>query len=237
MKSAAFAESIDEILRRDTTEDRKRADYLLFERTVVAELKSLNKDPSDKVYAELDKHRYREDYPVVYGQLGLQPILKTLPDGKVINRTIFFKITRQVKRMIRNADEQIASTKEIFKLSGSVGLLILLNENLEILSPSVILYRVSQYIEYSKSPDNYKENINFVWLISESHTAEALHFRDAKPSILLSGSSSEEYKWFIPLFDKLQLACAKFNNYPLIQTEISSLESISFVPASQKDAI
>lgn len=234
MKSVAFSESIDEILRRSTTEDRKRADYLLFERTAIAELKSLSEDPSAKVDAELDKHKYRTDYPLACGQISLQSILQTLPDGEEINRDIFFKITRQIKSMIRDANQQIASTKEIFQIPDSVGFLILLNEKLEIFSPDIILYRASQYIGHSKSP-NYQNNINFVWLISESHTAKVLQFRDVRPSILLTGSGAEKHKWFPLLFEKLQLAWANFNDYPLIRVKTLNPESISLVPTPQKD--
>ena len=88
------AESLDELLGDPKFDGQRRADYLLFGRRVILELKSLETDTSHKVESEMDKHRDREDFPLFYGTVDLQAVLKHLPDGKEINDRIFYKTTR-----------------------------------------------------------------------------------------------------------------------------------------------
>ncbi|MGB7439890.1 MAG: hypothetical protein WA919_02385 [Coleofasciculaceae cyanobacterium] len=98
MKSISFAESIDALLLdeqyKKRQKDKQRADYLLFDRKLILELKTLVKDPSSKVEEEIDKHRDREDFPLIVGQTDLQEVLKHLRDGEYINFRIRGKLSR-----------------------------------------------------------------------------------------------------------------------------------------------
>ena len=44
-------------------------------------MKSLETDASYKIDAELDKHRDRDDFPVIYGASTTDKLLAHLPDG------------------------------------------------------------------------------------------------------------------------------------------------------------
>lgn len=235
MESATFTESIDRLLEGEHHERKKRADYLLFERKIIVELKTLKDDPSSKIDEEMDKHREREDFPLILGTVDLQSVLQCLPDGETINRTIFLKTTRSVEKGIRSANKQFIDTKEIFKLSGSVSLLVVLNENLKLFSPEVVLTRLSQFMRSSSPSDFYQENVNFVWFLAESHVAVVPHIADAPPSILLTSSSSDRYEWFFTLFEQLQRAWAEFNNLPFKQLNITNPQDITFRSTSSQD--
>jgi hypothetical protein len=120
MKSVSFTESIDALLLdkqyKERQKDKQRAYYFLFNRKLILELKTLVEDPSPKVEEEIDKHRDREDFPLIYGQTDLQKVLKHLPDGEYINRRIHRNVTRSVEKGIRSADKQFVDTKYIFEL-------------------------------------------------------------------------------------------------------------------------
>jgi hypothetical protein len=231
MKSVSFAESIDALLLDETykerQKDKKRADYLLFDRKLILELKSLVKDPSSKVEEEIDKHRNREDFPLIYGQTDLQKILKHLPDGESINRRIHRDITRSVEKGLRSADKQFVDTKYIFELIESISLLVVLNQDIEIFSPEVLLSRLSQHLCSSLPSSPRLENVVFVWIISESHLCVVPNIPNAFPSILLKSPNLKQHEWFAPLFEKLQLEWARFNGLPLVQLNMESMESPS----------
>src|SRR5688572_21624861 len=82
-------EAIDALLAGRNLENERRADYLLANRRVILELKGIKTDTSSKVDKELDKHRERDDYPLTYGEVELQKVLRHLPDGAQINRRIY----------------------------------------------------------------------------------------------------------------------------------------------------
>lgn len=231
MKSVEFAESIDDLLVGKQYEGKQRADYLLFDRKVIVELKNLAEDPSSKVEQEIDKHRDREDFPLIYGQTDLQKVLKYLPDGKHINRRIHRNLTRSVEKGIRSADKQFVDTKAIFNLADSISLLVVLNQDIEIFSPEVVLSRLSQHLCSSSPSSPRVENVDFVWFISESHVGVVPNIPNAFPSILLTSQNSKQNKCFTSLFERLQHEWARFNGLPLVQLDVASPSDISFRPA------
>src|SRR5688572_2075707 len=62
------SESLDVLLNSQAYIGERRADYLLFDRKLILEVKSLEVDTSHKAEAELDRHRNRPDFPVFYGE-------------------------------------------------------------------------------------------------------------------------------------------------------------------------
>jgi hypothetical protein len=56
-------EAIDEIKLPPDVSEEKRADFLVENRKVIVELKSLECDPEQKIHDEIDKHRDRSEFP------------------------------------------------------------------------------------------------------------------------------------------------------------------------------
>lgn len=235
MKSVSFAESIDDLLAGKQYKGKQRADYLLFNRKVIVELKNLAEDTSSKVGEEIDKHRDREDFPLMYGQSDLQKILKHLPDGEHINRRIHRNLTRSIEKGIRSADKQFVDTKDILTLSDSIGLLMVLNQNIEVFSLEVVLSRLSQHLCSSSPSSPRVENVDFVWFISESHVGVVPNIPNAFPSILLTSPNSKQHTCFTPLFERLQLEWARFNNLPLVQLDVANPSDVSFRSAKVEE--
>lgn len=215
MSQLPFAESIDDLeLPRDFDEE-KRADFLLDNRNVVVELKSLEKDPEHKVNDELDKQREREDFPLFYGEQELSKILKYLPDGESINRKLFYKISRSVEKAFRKANKQIGSTKKIFNCQNASGFLVLLNQEINVLSPEVLSCRISELL--TKPDDDGKchyKHVASVWIVTENFFLPSRTGMKFLPSIIVDGPTVQEYQDLSEIYNKLQKAWASFNGIP-----------------------
>lgn len=74
------SESLDDENVLPATERIKRADYLLFRRSVIAEVKQLEDDPALKVEPILDKYRSHPSFPIFYGRVPLMRVLEEMPE-------------------------------------------------------------------------------------------------------------------------------------------------------------
>lgn len=237
LRQDSFSEEIDNLELPNGFEKNKKADYLLSDRKIIIELKTLKSDTSHKVVKEMNKHEGRKDYPLFYGTQGLQQVLAHLPDGKKINDRIYRNITRSIEDAVSKADKQIESTKTAFDLSDSVGVLVVLNENIEIFTPEVIVQKLSQLLckKVANNSLEYK-NIQYVWLIAESHYCELHDGEQAFISACIEGPSAAVNTWFSPVFDELQKTWAKFNNLPLVITKENKFSTMSFKSATNTQA-
>ena len=237
MASLSGVEPIDALLPPGSFENKHRADYLWADRRVVMELKTLKVDPSAKVEAELSQHQDRNDFPLIYGTVELPKILRHLPDGDQINQRIYRNISRSVETAVRSAETQISDTEEIFSLLKPVGLLVLLNESIDVLDPQVVVRRTSELLTRERTDGSRYTSIDFVWLLFESHATQAPDGSMARPSILLEGPTACKFDWFIPAFNWLQTSWSAFNNTPLRHASIEKIADISFRSAKPDNPI
>jgi hypothetical protein len=211
MASFPGTESLDIILADPEFNGNRRADYLLFDRRVIIELKSLEVDTSPKVEKEIAAHRDRDDFPVMYGEVELHKILKHLPDGEQINRRVFNRTTRSIEDAARSAEQQLQSTARILSLPEAVCVLVVLNQNIDILAPDVVVARLSPLMCRTDNVGQTKSTIDFAWLIFESHSIAEGPAPVNMPTILLEGPRAPDLLWFSDKFEKLQAAWAAFN--------------------------
>lgn len=222
------AERIDDIIPSSAFTSKKRADFLLFRRSVVVELKTLKTDTSPKIDKELDKHRNRDDYPLIYGPVDIQKILRHLPDQEEINRRIYRNITRSIEDSIRSAEIQVRDTKEILNLPNAIGLVVLLNEGIGVFSPDIAVRKVSELLCRVRSDGSIGSPISFAWCLFESHVTEAEGHPSAFPCVLLEGPGADSHSWFDPLFSELLEGWAKFNNANLVHSNVEKITELSY---------
>lgn len=222
------AEKIDDIISFGDFPNKRRADFLLDNRSIIVELKTLKTDTSQKVEKELDRHRNRDDFPLIYGAVELQKILKHLPDQEDINRLIYRNITRSIEDAIRSAEVQVRDTKEILNLPNAIGLTILLNEDVEILSPDVAGRKVSELLCRKRSDGSIGSSISFVWCLFESNMAECKNHSSAFPCILIEGPNVESSTDFDPLFSDLLDGWARYNNANVIHSTVRRIDDLSY---------
>lgn len=232
-RSLTGAEDIDEVLGAGTHEGSQRADFLLEERRIIVELKTLKTDTSDKVGAIVQKHREREDFPLFYTSLELDRVLSHLPDGQQINRRIFGAISRSVEGAVRSAERQIHDTRRILELESSASLLVLVNESVDILSPEVVGCKVASLMRRERTGRSDAAVVNFAWLLFESHVMALTRSLDAFPSLLIAGRGSEEFPWFEASFTSLQEGWAGQNDAALAVTSARPLHVLGFKSRQQ----
>ncbi|HEX8264968.1 MAG TPA: hypothetical protein VF596_06050 [Pyrinomonadaceae bacterium] len=167
-------ENIDNLNLNQQQKDESKADYFAESRQLIIELKSLETDTEHKIEKIHEPQRSRPEFPDFYGEWQVSKILKYLPDGKEINRQIIDAVTSSLKEIYRKANRQIRTTKLTFNLPDAQGLLILLNQKIDVLAPDVIFYRLRK-IANKKNPDKSFQfpEINYILLINEAHYSPA----------------------------------------------------------------
>ena len=170
MSMLPSVEVIDEIELSKENNKNEKADYLGLGRRVIFEQKSLETDQIEKVQRKVDSFQNEEFFPLFYGKRDINEVLKFFPDGENIKLEIYNLITRQIEGVLSKANGQIPSTDKIFNLKNSIGILVLLNDSVSILSPEVIAKRISSRLGEENKSGGYRFNrIQYVILISETH--------------------------------------------------------------------
>jgi hypothetical protein len=170
IKTVRGFESIDDLLNDKPLEGRKRADYLLWDRTIIVEQKVLEADPSyrpQKFVNDLMKKRGI----LFYGTLSTDHIFARLPDGQEQKRRMLLSITKGLEASIADADKQTRDTREIFSIPDAIGIVVILNVSAPTLRPDLISYSLNQVFEKRRNDDSVRyQNNDGVIVISEAHT-------------------------------------------------------------------
>lgn len=230
------AEVIDELELPSEFDESKRADFLIENRKTVIELKSLESDPEHKVHTELENHKKRDEYPLFYGEQEVYKILKHLPDGEQIQEKLFYKVARSIEQSFREADKQIGATKEILTCPDAFGILVLLNQDISVLSPELISYRVGQLltkVDGDGSP-HYK-NVTSVWFMLENFAFKTKKGAKLLPSIVIDGPSAVNQPELTRILDLLQSKWAAFNGIPYTTADIRKISDSDFIRLSELD--
>lgn len=218
------AESIDKLLQ--STDQGQRADYLWRGRSVITELKVLRADPQSKVDSTFDELSKRNDFPVIFGAVDAHKVLAHLPDGDEQMRRLNQKVMRSVEGAFRDAKRQIANTKRILKLEDALGILALLNPDIESLDPISVGKEVSRLIQ---TRQNDMWAVDAVWLLSEAHFIGA-----AMPCIIIKGDRVDRFNWGEDFLSALNERWAHFNGRPMIAEKSNLLVDLPLTRKSQR---
>lgn len=161
---------IDDIeLSREDIKNKK-ADYFGLGRKIIFEQKAFETEQIKKIQNKIDQHQEEDFFPLFYGQRDINDILKYFPDEEKSRLEIYNLITKQIEGVLSKANKQIPSTEKTFNLEKSVGVVVLLNDTVNVLAPEVIAKRVSGRLGEKKKPGEYRyHRIQYVILISETH--------------------------------------------------------------------
>ena len=217
------AESID-ALDLDTSQG-PRADYLWRERSVVAEVKTLRGDPQEKIDGMFDQLSKRDDFPIFYGPAPAQKVLGNLPDGDALLRKLHEKVSRAIEKNFRDAKYQIDNTKKLLGLQDALGILVLLNPDVEAHDPINVGKFVSEMLVKHAPP----VAIDVVWLISEAH-----FLGQGMPCILITSERMERLPWADSWLSGLNEQWAEFNNSRLFTSDAQQLAEMPFQRKSER---
>ncbi len=229
LKSVPDAESVDELGTPNIPEGVAIADFLLADRSIVAEVKSLKTDTAAKVEEVLRAHRDRPEFPVFYGEWPVEKVLAHLPDGEQIKAEIFAKISSSVERAFKKADDQIADTKRWFGLSDAWGLLFILNDAVDILSPEVLATKVAKMLTKKNSSGDVRyRQIQWVCIVSETHYTQVAPGLKAMPIIEVEGPTAIAYPRAVRTLDHLRSAWASYCGQSLFVEETKRVDDSAF---------
>jgi len=140
---------------------KRKADFLLHGRKIIAEIKTATTDQQSKVDRRLDTH-LEETGIVVFGTIASTQLFNDPEESDKFHHKIIRDITRNTEEMCRSANDQIMQTSEYLSINAT-GLLVILNENITVLDPGVVAYRVCEYL--NRKP----RSIDYCLLVFESH--------------------------------------------------------------------
>lgn len=210
------AEAIDD-LALDTREGQ-RADYLWRSRSVIVELKVLRGDPQLKVDSTFDELSKRKDCPVIFGQVAVDKVLRHLSDGDEQLRRIRQKVMRSVEAAFRDAKGQIANTKRLLGLDDALGILVLLNPDIEALDPINVGQEISRLMQHRQG-DVWA--VDAVWLLSEAHVVDG-----AQPCIMIESDKVDRFPWTDAFLRSLNTQWGAFNNSPVLTSDTKLLTEL-----------
>lgn len=210
LKQVDGAECIDESFSDRDLKGKKRADFLLTNRTVILEIKTLVSDTAEKADALLFTHQNRPDFPLFYWESDLDEILPYLADGENIRKEIVHAVTRPVQTALEKADDQIHATKEVLELPDSCGVLVFLNESVTILAPDIVSAKAMQMLRKTRDGSIRYRQLAYVLVISESHTVISESHQNAFPVSIVEGPMSEDFPWALEQLSSLMFSWAAF---------------------------
>lgn len=231
-------EPIDELTLTMEQRVAPKADYFFANRNIVGELKALYEDTTTKIDAILDPYRNTPDWPILFGEQEVERVLQHLPDRDRLRVTIFRSITRSIEAVVEKANRQIRETKRTFGLPDAGGLLIILNDAVDILSPDVVVYRVRRALNKRTADGALRyANISAVLIIGGAHYTQLKPDLKGMPMLTILNLVPETD--FVEEFTRhLSRKWAAFERQPLIPIGTIDLPKLRFrtVSADVKDA-
>jgi hypothetical protein len=224
-------EMIDDLLP-DGKHGERIADYFGLGRKIIFEQKAITTDQADKIQREIDKYQDEDFFPLFYGKRDINEILKHFPDQYLVRQKIYNLITRVLEEYLSSANKQIPSTEALFGLQNTVGVLIILNDSIRVLSPEIIAHRInSRLLEKINSGEFRFNRVNYVVLISETH-----NFKGKMPLILtIEGPSISENKDIVSEYlQYLSVSWAHYNGGELAQLSVEEINWQDFKEAQKK---
>lgn len=202
----------------------QRADYLWRDRTVIVEVKTLRGDPQKKIDEMFDELRQREDFPLFFRTVPADKLLARLPDGEELLRKLTNKVRRGLEAAFRDAKYQIDNTKRLLGLDDALGLLVILNPDIEAYEPNDAGAYLSYLARYHAPP----VSIDAIWLLSEAHKVG-----DADPCILIETDRLERFTWAKDWLSEPNERWAQFCGSGLQHSGAKVLEEVLFQRKSE----
>jgi hypothetical protein len=218
VRSLQNSEIFDELQLSQAQQSASKPDFFFHDRQFIGEMKSIKKDMEPKAQAILHKHENRPEYPVFYGEWDIDQVLKYLPDGEDINQKIFYAITSAIEDHIEKANRQIREAKNNFEINSAEGIVVIINDIVEILSPNLILNKICQlFNKKCQNGDPRYPDISVAWVITETHVFKAELGLDLLPSIMITNNFSPSYQAAADYVEWMNKKWASFNNMPFIE--------------------
>jgi hypothetical protein len=231
VRRLAGTEVIDDLPQKSAAQPQSRADIFFQNRAVIAELKRLETDTEPKIQAILEPFSKTKYWPLFVGERPISQILPQLPDSREIHKKIYNAVAGSLEYRVRDANGQIRLTKESFGLPDAKGILIVLNDTIDVLDPNVMAHKFGQTLLKTKDGGSRYPYVGCVWLLCETHTT-TLAGPKTLLSIVITNPRLPDDPWLAAFMDQVQLRWAEFNGMTFHRAtmEIQNLNNIPLNP-------
>jgi hypothetical protein len=189
------AECIDDLLKQSDMPGRQRADYLAFNRNVIIEQKSLEIDLDAKIQPlVIDFFNTRG---IVHpDKISFRSFVETISryaDTGGLKQRLLQMVTRNIDDILAKADKQTRDTRELFGIPKAVGIVVILNDNVQLIEPDFVaekaftmLRKLSTTGETLRYPNNH-----VVISISEAHRLPSKNAEKIPTETLFSDAANQ----------------------------------------------
>lgn len=222
------AEAIDDLPLTAEQQGAGKAAYFFAGRTVIGEFMALHDHMIAKMEAALAPYRGTPEWPGLSGEQELEKILRHLPARDKIRARILASVTRPVEAAVKQADRRIGATKEAFGLPEAGGLLIILNDAADILSPDLIAYRVGRAIR-KRTPEGGPKfpHVSAVAIIAAEHFARTSTGLEGVPPVIIPNAVPAGGRFF-EFIQELNQRWAEFDLGLPTSIKIEGLPKLNF---------
>jgi len=209
MDSIEHSECIDALVPHDLR--LRRADYFLYERGIVVEVKYLIEDRGETISQKLsDLANSDPSFPQFFGTVHVEDVMRSHPEGERFRHWLCNYAARTLDSLLRSANHQIRDTREFFKLNRSIGVLVLLNEGVELYDEEFVYQEVSRILHKQDENGNYERNhVDAVWFLNEYNSNE----RRVSSNAYIGPSAKNDQTNV--LLNMLQMRWAAYNKYAI----------------------
>lgn len=187
------------------------ADYLLWDRQFIAELKQIEGHPLARMTRLINDALRQEPRVFVAGTVSMQRVLADRTNGADTNELMVTIGGRPVRKMLQQANPQISSTRLKLRLSNAAGLAIILIDAPQKVEAAVVAHAVRAALQANEPA---LKEIDFVWVSIEAHQIRLPDGRLGYPELCIwrAGRRSEMERY---MMGQMIEAWAQFNNADL----------------------
>jgi hypothetical protein len=221
-------EVIDDLDLTREQQQAQKADFFFQGRTIIGELKSLKTDTAGKVDVILEPYRDAPEWPHFFGEVELHKVINALPNKDELNRKIFSAVTDSIEGVMEKANRQIRTTKKTFDLPDAGGLLIILNDLVDILSPDMLVHRVGRCFGKKTAEGQVRfPEITVVWAINAAHYSQITPTLKGRPLLILPSSMPDPHN-IANFVETLGRKWAAFDGVPHFRTDAEGFRKQRF---------
>ncbi len=171
-----------------------RADYACLRGLLAVEVKSLEKDASERLSHVTDELEKRDDWPIFYGAWPMDAVIANLEDPEPVKRKFAERIGTAIVRHLKKANKQLAAHTAAFPRANLVRLVVVINEDHEVYDPAMFACLTQHELARLENGQPKYEDIDAVLYLSERH-ATHIGGMIAFPIISITGRSVDTAEW------------------------------------------
>ncbi len=215
--------------------EARKADFECLRGLLAIELKSLEDDASERMDNLTDELRERPDWPMYYGSVPIESVLKHMKEPEEVRRRLVDRIGRAIRKHMRKANKQLAAHDATFPRKNMVKVMVLANEDHEIYDPEMVAYVVHHLLLRQHDGAPLYPHIDAVIFVSERH-ATPFDQLIAFPIVCIEGQSIRSAAWKSDVLDTLMARWAKWNGVPIYHCDLRTqkFKTIDHIPERMK---